>query len=185
MRIIAGKFRGRTLITPNNNDIRPTTDRVRESLFSIISSRFDENLHSARVLDLFAGTGALGLEALSRGAGFVQFVEQSPSGIAIIRKNIDNLDQKSNTKLVRADATRLRPIGSQMPFNLVFADPPYGKELAHRAIENLIIGNWLEKNALLVIEETSLGTQISNKNIEIVDQRQFGDTMIWFLRALH
>ena len=124
MRIISGKYRGRNLISPQTTSIRPTGDRVRESLFSMLTSRYCDFGNSPRVLDLFAGTGALGLEAISRGAQFCLFVENSTAGHILIQKNIDALELKHQTKIMRMDATRLKSNDNIKPFDLIFADPP-------------------------------------------------------------
>ena len=122
MRIVSGKFRGRSLQAPKSQDIRPTTDRIRESLFNVISHNYGENLDNTRVLDLFAGTGALGIEALSRGARFALFIENSIEGRGLLRQNIENFSLQGHSKVFRRDATELGPIGSMTPFDLVFAD---------------------------------------------------------------
>lgn len=183
MRIVAGKYRGRILATPDNNEIRPTTDRVRESLFSILESSYSEYLANARVIDLYAGTGALGLEAISRGAEFAVFVEQSPQGIKLIRKNIEMLGIGDQTKVTRSDATKLGNSGTMQPFNLVFADPPYNKGLADKSLACLINDGWLCKDALIVIEEAAESPAPQFENGRILDNRKFGDTKIWIAQA--
>lgn len=134
MRIVGGEFRGRTLAAPKSDDIRPTTDRARESLFNILSHAYPEALDGTRVLDLFAGTGAIGLEALSRGCRQVLFVEQGVEGRGLLRINIEALGLQGRAKIFRRDATDLGPVGTMEPFHLVFADPPYGKGLGERAL---------------------------------------------------
>jgi 16S rRNA (guanine966-N2)-methyltransferase len=184
MRIIAGKFRGRKLAAPVNDDIRPTTDRIRESLFAILDSRYPDLLRGTRILDLFAGTGALGLEALSRGAQFALFVENSSQGYGLVRKNIENFGAKSQTKSLRADATQLGPIGEIEPFDLVFADPPYGKRLdgkrlAETAVNCLVEGGWLSPEAIVVIEDKAVNPPPILPTCKILDERKFGDTKVW------
>ncbi len=125
MRIVAGKFRGRAIAAPATSSIRPTADRTRESVFNILASR--GSLDGARVIDLFAGTGALGLEAMSRGASFVLFVEESAEGRGLLRTNIETLGLQGASKIFRRDATDLGIPGTMEPFDLAFADPPYGK----------------------------------------------------------
>ena len=178
MRIIAGKFRGRKLATPDNSDIRPTGDRIRESLFAILEARFGGLLNGARILDLFAGTGALGLEAMSRGGQFCLFVENSSRAQGLVRTNIDNLGLKSETRILRADATRLGPIGKIEPFDLVFADPPYAKGLGQRAITCLVEGGWLNANAVIVVEDNAASPAPTLRSCIILDERKFGDTKI-------
>ncbi|MGZ2439804.1 16S rRNA (guanine966-N2)-methyltransferase [Sinorhizobium medicae] len=143
MRIVGGEFRGRTLATPKSNDIRPTTDRTRESLFNILGHAYPEVLDGTRVLDLFAGTGAVGFEALSRGCRQVLFVEQGVEGRGLLRVNIEALGLQGRAKIFRRDATDLGPVGTMEPFHLVFADPPYGKGLGERALIAAARGGWL------------------------------------------
>ena len=129
MRIVGGRFRGRTLSAPKSQAIRPTADRLREALFNILTHSYGDPVEGARVLDLFAGTGALGLEALSRGAAFVLFVDDGAEARALLRGNVDALGAGGATKVYRRDATRLGPAHPMEPFSLVFLDPPYGKGL--------------------------------------------------------
>ena len=137
MRIVGGEFRGRRLAVPAGRSIRPTTDRTRQSLFNILTHQFGDELHRARVLDVFAGTGALGLEALSRGADFVAFLEKGAEGAALIRKNISTLNVAHQTRLLRFDATRLSPLADIEPFDLVLMDPPYARSLGQLAAVQL------------------------------------------------
>ncbi|HVW92430.1 MAG TPA: RsmD family RNA methyltransferase, partial [Devosia sp.] len=143
MRIVAGKFRGKTLLSPRDDSIRPTADRAREAIFNILSSRMGPVLDGRRVLDLFAGTGALGLEALSRGAANVVFVDNGAEARGLIRDHIEAFGAGGVTKLLRRDATELGPVGSMKPFDLVFLDPPYGKGLGERALVSAKAGGWL------------------------------------------
>src|SRR6478609_9394004 len=130
MRIVAGRFKGRSLATPKTQAVRPTSDRLRETIFNILAHAYGDPVTGARVLDLFAGTGALGLEALSRGASFAQFVDDSTEGRGLLRENIEAMGVAGITKVFRRDATRLGDIKPNQPFTLVFCDPPYGKGLA-------------------------------------------------------
>jgi len=130
MRIIAGRFKGRTLQAPSGLTTRPTSDRLREALFNVLSHGYGDPITDARVLDLFAGTGALGLEALSRGAAFVQFVEEAAAARGLIKANVETLGVAGITKVYRRDATYMGPVAPAEPFSLVFCDPPYGKGLA-------------------------------------------------------
>ena len=132
MRIVGGEFRGRPLATPRSNAIRPTTDRTREAVFNVLAHRFADKLDGARVLDLFAGTGALGLEALSRGAAYCVFIEEAAEGRGLIRSNVETFGLTGRTKIFRRDATSLGEAGTVPPFGLVFADPPYGKGLGEK-----------------------------------------------------
>ncbi len=182
MRIIAGRFRGRALASVGKGDsaahLRPTTDRVRESLFNVLTHRHD--LDGARVLDLFAGTGALGLEALSRGAAHVTFVEDGRIAGQLIRKNIDLTDSQAGTDLIRRDATRLPPCPGEA-CDLVFLDPPYGKALGQRALASASDGGWIAHNALVVWEENA--PMPAPAGFSPVDSRKYGDTHITLMRA--
>lgn len=178
MRIVGGEFRGRRLAHPSDQTIRPTSDRTRESLFNILGHRSEVSLVGARVMDLFAGTGALGLEAMSRGARFALFVEEGAQGRSLIRQNIEALGLTGRTKLFRRDATRLGSIGSLAPFDLVFADPPYGKGLGPKAADSLVRGGWLAPAAVFVLEETAAELPDALEGFERLDMRVMGDTAI-------
>ena len=137
MRIVGGEFRGRPLATPRSNAIRPTTDRTREALFNVLAHRFADKLDGARVLDLFAGTGALGLEALSRGAAFCLFIEESAEGRGLIRTNVESFrPDRPDARSSAATPPSLGEAGTMQPFGLLFADPPYGKGLGERALQS-------------------------------------------------
>lgn len=153
MRIVAGKFRGRALLTPSDDSIRPTSDRAREAIFNVIASRLGPVFTGLKVLDLFAGTGALGLEALSRGAQQAVLVDNGAEARGLIRDNIEALGLGGVAKLLRRDATALGPAGTMGPVDLVFLDPPYGKGLGERALVSLNEGKWLAPDALIVFEE--------------------------------
>lgn len=183
MRIVGGEYRGRALASPKagTDAIRPTTDRTRESLFNILAHGWPEVLGGARVLDLFAGTGAIGIEALSRGAAMALFIEQSAEGRGLIRSNIEALALQGVTRLFRRDATRMGDIGTMEPFDLVFADPPYGMGLAERALASLREGGWLRANALLVVEEASAANFAAPEGFRLADMRRFGDTTMHFM----
>lgn len=153
MRIISGRFRGKALLPPSDASIRPTADRTREAVFNILASRIGVHLDGVRVLDLFAGTGALGLEALSRGAAGIVFVDTGAEARGLIRDHIEAFGAGGVAKLLRRDATDLGPAGTLGPFDLVFLDPPYGKGLGERALASLAAGNWLAPGATIVLEE--------------------------------
>ncbi|MBP0482235.1 RsmD family RNA methyltransferase [Sagittula salina] len=208
MRIIAGDWRGRRLAAVGKGDpgahLRPTTDRVRESLFSMLAGgRFDRKIQDgpaldgsspnapagsgdpfdgATVLDLFAGTGALGLEALSRGADFCTFVESGRTGARLVRENLDLLNGHAYAALLTCDATRLpaRP-ATTPPASLVFLDPPYGKGLGARAIASARAQGWLTPQALIVWEEST--PQPAPEGFTLLDARRYGDTHVTLLRA--
>ncbi|MDK1488696.1 16S rRNA (guanine(966)-N(2))-methyltransferase RsmD [Sinorhizobium sp. 7-81] len=182
MRIVGGEFRGRTLAAPKSNDIRPTTDRTRESLFNILSHAYPEALDGTRMLDLFAGTGAVGLEALSRGCRQALFVEQGVEGRGLLRVNIETLGLQGRAKIFRRDATDLGPVGTMEPFHLVFADPPYAKGLGERALAAAAAGRWLVPGALAILEERADVQPQPPAQFEPLDVRAFGDTRMHFYR---
>jgi 16S rRNA (guanine966-N2)-methyltransferase len=183
VRIVGGKNRGAALVGPKSMAIRPTTDRLRESLFNILVHAYADPITDARVLDLFSGTGALGLEALSRGARFCLFVEAAIEARGLIRRNIEVLGATGVTKLWRRDATKLGTIEAQAPFSLAFADPPYGKGLGDKALQAAHSGGWLAPGALCVLEERADVDVALPEGLEAVDVRAFGESKIWFLRA--
>ena len=143
MRVVGGRLKGRNLASPSSQHIRPTADRLRESLFNILVHAYDDPIAGARVLDLFAGTGALGIEAVSRGAKFTLFVDNGAEARALLRNNVEALGLGGVTKVFRRDATDLGPAHPVEPFSLVFLDPPYGMELADKALASLRDGGWL------------------------------------------
>jgi len=184
MRIVGGKFRGRSIAAPKpgSSDIRPTTDRARESLFNILSHAHSEKLHKSRVLDLFSGTGALGFEAMSRGAAFTLFVEMGAQGRGLVRETMHVLGLQGASKLFRRDATKLGDIGTMEPFDLVFADPPYSKRLGEGALNALRDGGWLNDDALIVLEEASNAPFIIPVGFTLMDERRAGDTILRFIK---
>lgn len=182
MRIVGGKFRGRPLVTPTSNAIRPTTDRTRESLFNILAHGFADRLEGGRVLDLFAGTGALGLEALSRGARFATFVEESAEGRGLLRRNIEAFGLQGHTKILRRDACALGIVGTMEPFDLIFADPPYGKGLGEKALLSALTGGWLNPDAVLVLEEVADASLDLDGRFVVTEERNYGDTIIRLIR---
>jgi len=181
MRVVGGEFRGRPLLTPRGDAIRPTSDRAREAVFNVLAHRFGDRLEGARVIDLFAGTGALGIEALSRGAAFCLFIEESAEGRGLVRGNVEALGLTGRTKLFRRDATALGPAGTVSPFGLLFADPPYGKGLGDRALRSALSGGWLVPGALCVVEEAVGAPFDPGAEFATVDERAYGDTVIRFV----
>lgn len=183
MRIVAGRFRGALLAAPKSRNIRPTSDKVRESIFNILTHGVPEfSLEGARVLDLFAGTGALGFEALSRGASFCLFIDEIAEARGLIRQTIDKLGLAREAKLFRRDATKLGLAGSLPPFDIVFADPPYGQGLAGLAMASAERGGWLAPRAIAVIED-EVGASIDlPESFERLDERIYGDTAVTFAR---
>lgn len=190
MRIVGGRFRGRSLAAPGaagggKAHLRPTTDRVRESLFNLLAHGDYGDPpppEGRRVLDLFAGTGALGLEALSRGASRVQFVDDHGPSRALIRRNIEALGVIGETKLYRRDATRLGVCRGES-YDLVFLDPPYGTDLGERALISAAEGGWLAPGALIVLEESTQKEAPEPAGFERREERNYGDTRILILRA--
>jgi 16S rRNA (guanine966-N2)-methyltransferase len=183
MRIVGGQFRGRSLAAPAHVGTRPTSDRAREAVFNILAHGIpDFELAGARVLDLFAGTGALGLEALSRGAAFCLFVEQEAEARALIRRNVETLGLTGVTKIFRRDATDLGPAGRNGGFMLAFVDPPYGHGLAERALASAAGGGWLAPGAIAVVEERKGIAITLPAGFCALDQRAWGDTQALFAR---
>lgn len=183
MKITGGKFKGHTLATPGGRDTRPTSERVRQAIFNILAhGRSGMAIEGARVLDLFAGTGALGLEALSHGARFCQFVDDDAAARGTIRRNADALGVTGVCKIWRRDATRLGPNSPQPPFDLVFIDPPYGKGLGQATLISLVDGGWLAPRAVAVLEESARATVVLPERLETEDERVYGDTKVTFLR---
>ena len=183
MRIVGGRWRGRTLAAPKSQAIRPTADRLRESLFNILTHAYGDPANGARVLDLFAGTGALGLEALSRGAAFVLFVDDGAEARALLRGNVEALGAGGTSKVYRRDATKLGPAHPMEPFALAFLDPPYGKGLAEHALASACDGGWLAPGALVVVEEATDATFAPPNGFSEIERRSYADTQLIFLRA--
>ena len=183
MRIVGGQYRGRPLAAPEDDHTRPTSDRVREAVFNILAHGIPgSTVAGARVLDLFAGTGALGLEAMSRGAAFCLFVEEDAGARALIRRNVEALGLTGTTKIFRRDATQLGPAGRTGGFALVFLDPPYGKGLAEKALASAAVGGWLDDAAIAVIEEQKGVTIALPSGFAALEQRTWGDTQVLFAR---
>jgi 16S rRNA (guanine966-N2)-methyltransferase len=182
MRIVGGELRGRALASPPGTAIRPTADRLRQAVFDILVHAHGDPLRGARVLDLFAGTGALGIEALSRGAAYALFVETGAEARATIRRNIEAFGLTGRTRVFRRDATSLGPAGNIAPFDLAFADPPYGQGSGERALAAAISGGWLTPGALAVLEEAAATDIVPVPGLEAVDTRRFGGSQVAFFR---
>jgi 16S rRNA (guanine966-N2)-methyltransferase len=185
MRITGGTYRGRQLAAPRDLSVRPTSDRTRQAIFNMLRHKdFDIGftLDGARVLDLFAGTGALGIEALSHGARWCLLVDDSAESRAIQRQNIESLGLTGATRIWRRDATDLGPIGPSAggPFELVFLDPPYRKEMIPKALASLKAGGWLADKALL-IAETDANEPLDAPGYSLLDERDYGETRVRFL----
>jgi 16S rRNA (guanine966-N2)-methyltransferase len=183
MRIVGGTLRGRELAGPKHEGLRPTSDRVREAVFNILTHGIAGfTLEGAKVLDLFAGTGALGLEALSRGASYCLFVEDDADARALIRRNIEAFGLTGVTRIYRRDATHLGPAGKHTGFTLVFLDPPYGKGLGERALVSAAAGGWLADGAVIVLEERADVSIALPAGFTGLDRRTYGDTQVLFAR---
>lgn len=182
MRVIGGRLKGRSIASPKSNDIRPTQDRLREALFNILMHAYENPIDGARVLDLFAGTGALGIEAVSRGAAFTLFVDNGAEARALLRNNVEALGLGGITKVYRRDASNLGPAYPVEPFSLVFLDPPYKRGLADKALASLCEGKWLTPDALVVVEEFK-GAFVAAEGFEELDRRAYDETEFTFLRT--
>lgn len=184
MRVVGGRLKGRNIASPTTQAIRPTADRLREALFNILIHAYEDPIEDARVLDLFAGTGALGIEAVSRGAKFTLFVDNGSEARALLRNNVEALGLGGVTKVYRRDAADLGPAHPVEPFSLVFLDPPYRMKLAEKSLNSLRNGGWLTPGALLVVEEAKDAAFAAPEGFEELERRAYDDTEFTFLRSL-
>jgi 16S rRNA (guanine966-N2)-methyltransferase len=184
MRIVGGRLRGRALAAPRSGAIRPTADRLREALFNILTHAYGDPVTGARVLDLFAGTGALGLEALSRGAAFALLIDEGAPARALMRDNVTALGLGGSTRIFRRDVTALGEAHPVEPFSLVFLDPPYGQGLAERALACARAGGWLLPDALVVVEEAAAAGFTAPAGFAELERRRYDDTELIFLRRM-
>jgi len=182
MRIVGGRLRSRTIKGPKGNGLRPTADRLREALFNILAHGYGDPVTGARVLDLFAGTGALGIEAISRGASFALFVDDGVEARALLRDNVESLGLGGVTRIFRRDATKLGPAHPVEPFTLVFLDPPYGKGLAEKALAAAREGGWLSPGALVLVEEAIDAGFKAPEGFSELERRTYDDSELVFLR---
>ncbi len=183
MRLVGGKYRGKALAAPEGQDTRPTTDRAREALFNILAHRYpahDFSLIGARVLDLCAGTGALGLEALSRGAAHVTFVERGPDALKVLQANVRSVNAPTQTQIIRGDAARL-PRAS-VPCTLVFLDPPYADGIEAKVLASAASAGWLRRGALIVVETDSKHFPEWPSDFIEDDRRTYGKSAFTLLR---
>jgi 16S rRNA (guanine966-N2)-methyltransferase len=176
MRVIGGRLRGRALAAPKSQAIRPTADRLREALFNILAHAYGDPVSGARVLDVFAGTGALGIEALSRGAAFALFIDDSADARALLRENVAALGLGGTARIFRRDATALGPAHPLEPFSLAFLDPPYGQNFAEKALIAMRDGAWLEGGALAVVEEAASAAVAAPAGFAELERRRYDDT---------
>src|SRR5579863_1758611 len=182
MRVVGGRLKGRNLASPASREIRPTADRLRESLFNILVHAYGDPVTDARVLDLFAGTGALGIEALSHGAAFALLVDDGAEARALLRENTTTLGLGGVTKIFRRDATKLGPAHPLAPFSLAFLDPPYGQNLALKALASAHAEGWFVPGALIVVEEATKARFAAPAGFTELDRRSYDDTELIFLR---
>lgn len=181
MRIVGGQYRGRSLLGPDQEGLRPTSDKVRESIFNILTHKvLEKPFDTLRVIDLFAGTGALGLEAISRGAAYCLFVDHDVSSRAVLRSNIEALSLTGITRIFRRNALDLGPIGTMGKFDLIFMDPPYRKGLGELALSSLEKGEWLNLGAIIIWEEHGQENISWPKAFTEMDRRRWGDTQVAF-----
>jgi 16S rRNA (guanine966-N2)-methyltransferase len=181
VRIVGGRLRGRTLLSPESRDIRPTSDRLRESLFNILQHGYDDPVSGGRVVDVFAGTGALGLEAVSRGARHALFVDNGAEARALIRGNVEALGLGGVTRIFRRDARQLGACVDE-PYTLAFLDPPYGQGHVAPTLATLRDGKWLAADALAIVEEAADTLAPDVAGYALLDTRLFGQTRIDILR---
>lgn len=185
LRIVSGNLRGRSIVTTPGDATRPTSDRARQAVFNILEhAPWAGDLHGARVIDLFAGSGALGFEAISRGAAFCLFVETDEAARGAIRENIDALGLFGATRIHRRDATDLgqRPASAGEPFDLAFLDPPYRKGLCEPALAGLASGGWLKPGAVVMVERAGDEVDLAPPGFDVLDARDYGAARVQFLR---
>jgi len=184
MRVVGGRLRSRPLAGPKSDAVRPTSDRLREALFNVLAHAYGDPVTGARVLDLFAGTGALGIEAISRGAAHALFVDDGVEARALLRANVETLGLGGVTRIFRRDASKLGPAHPLEPFDLVFLDPPYGKGLAEKALVSARDGGWLKPQALIVVEEAADAGFAAPDGFEELERRKYDDTEFVFFRSV-
>jgi len=185
LRIVSGAFRGKTLAAPPGEATRPTSDRARQAIFNILEhAAWSKGLRDARVIDLFAGSGALGFEALSRGAAFCLFVETDAAARGAIRENVEAMGVFGRTRVHRRDATDLgvRPGADGPAFDLAFLDPPYAKGMGEAALDRLAAGGWLAPGAVVVFERGAAEPEVSVPGYALLDARDYGAARVHFFR---
>jgi len=182
LRIVAGRHRGRAIEAPEGATVRPTADRARQAVFDVLAHGPETAgvLAAARVLDAFAGTGAMGLEAQSRGAERVWFMDKDPTAVAAVRANAGRLGETRSCTVLRADA--LHPPAADLPVSLAFLDPPYGENLAAAALEALAAKGWLAPGAIIVVEHDAEDEIVPPHDFHPVDARRYGRARFLFLR---
>jgi 16S rRNA (guanine966-N2)-methyltransferase len=180
MRIIGGKFKGRVLKRPGTAAIRPTSDRLRETVFNILAHAYGRPFAGARIIDLYAGTGAMGVEALSRGGAFALFIDSGARACAIVRANAEALGLGGAFRILKRDARKLGKAGEDERFDLAFLDPPYGRDFVWPTLVALRDGGWLYEGALVVIEESARASIALPEGFSLHEKRKSGDTQILF-----
>jgi 16S rRNA (guanine966-N2)-methyltransferase len=183
MRIVGGRLKGRALKGPSSATIRPTSDRLRETLFNILAHAYDDPVTGARVIDVFSGTGALAFEAMSRGAACAKLVDESDAARVLIHANAETLGLGGVTTFLRKDARKLGNAPQGESYDLAFLDPPYGKGLAEPALASLAAGAWLSQAALVVVEELADIKITPPPSFSLIETRRYDDTQLVFLRA--
>ena len=185
MRIVAGEQRGRPIRTPPGDATRPTSDRTRQAVFNILEhAPWSAGLEGLRILDVFAGSGAMGLEALSRGAAQCLFIDKGEPALGVVRANVAAFGLGPRARLLRHDATRLgRRLDTEAPFDIALLDPPYGKGLGELALGALRGGGWLAEDALAVLERGAGEADLQIPGFEQLDERRYGAAKVLFLKA--
>ncbi|HRJ65389.1 16S rRNA (guanine(966)-N(2))-methyltransferase RsmD [Brevundimonas sp. UBA2416] len=186
MRIVAGSLKGRSIVAPEGQGTRPTSDRARQAVFNVLEhAAWAEPLDGMRIMDLYAGSGALGFESISRGAAFALFVETDDEARGAIRENADAYGVMGRTRVHRRSATDLgpRPGSDGEAFDMAFLDPPYRKGLGEQTLQRLLEGNWLKAGAVVVFERGSDEPEIDTPGYERLDARDYGAARVLFLRV--
>ncbi len=183
MRITSGELRGRPIQAPPGQDTRPTSDRTRQAVFNILEhAAWSPGVDGARVMDLFAGSGAMGLEALSHGAAWCQFFDTAQPALLSIRANVEAFRLTDRSRILRQDATRLpRRLESELPYDLAFLDPPYGKGLGEAALEALKAGDWMATEGIIVLERAAAEPEFAAAGYQVLDQRRYGVASVLIL----
>ncbi|MBL0848595.1 MAG: 16S rRNA (guanine(966)-N(2))-methyltransferase RsmD [Candidatus Liberibacter ctenarytainae] len=180
MKIVGGKFRGRLLYTPKNRFIRPSDSRTKKALFDILTHVYPDALNATRVLDIFAGTGSIGFEALSRGCLYVLFVDNSLESMKLIHRNAECLGIGDRCNIYLRDVLNLGKIGNREPFHFLYLDPPYRRGFVEKTLHIVDKGRWLMPNAFVVVEE-HVDSHISvGPAFKLLQKRRYGDTQIYF-----
>jgi 16S rRNA (guanine966-N2)-methyltransferase len=180
MRIISGEFGGQKIIAPGGDKVRPTSDKIRGAIFNSLRSKID--IAGAHVMDVFSGSGALGLEAISNGAAFCTFIDINRESIGAAKQNAVNLNALSRCRFIMTDAVKIKPRGDDLkPADIVFMDPPYKKDLICPALMALHGGGWVKPGGVCVLEAEKTFDTGEIENFNIMDEKTYGDTRVVFL----